>query len=271
MSDAELKAKLERVLGRITAAEWQNLRRRDIVGEYERNPPQLTQKENWREFRDSARRELALSRKYREDDIREQTGELETDAEGRVEVDVLAPDVPITLGDRTFARLSALSALDRLRAGDIQTLRARISSTHKPRGGVDGTIPQWVIFMGVEAWIPAEELADSYRRHQQALLAEPKPSRTHARAFQVAEFVWEQERFYGTRPPWQFLWERWNTYPLTTPFENWKSFRMAFVRGADATRPRYFATEEQLTEQVISRVHEGAFDSWAAAFRELAV
>lgn len=132
---------------------------------------------------------------------------------------------------------------------------------------MDGTLPQWVIFMGVEAWVPADDVRDSYRAHQQALLNE-RPPKTSARAFEVAQFVWEQERFYGKRPSWPELCQRWNECPLTEPFENWRHFRMTFLRGAKATPPRYYATREQLAEQVRSAAHEGAFDKWVNSFRE---
>jgi hypothetical protein len=121
--------------------------------------------------------------------------------------------------------------------------------------------------MGVEAWVPAEDVKEVYRANQQALLME-QPPKTQARAFEVAQFVWEQEGLHGERPPWPVLCERWNNWFPTQRFDSWRHFRMTFIRGAQATPPRYFATSKVLTELVRSRDFEGAFDMWAASFRE---
>jgi hypothetical protein len=274
MTEAQIKTRLERALHReITWAEWRNLQKRGLVDEYVRNPLKITEKENWREFRDSAGRELDFSRSYREDDIREQAGELEIDFEGGEEQAAPVPN-PVPLSDRTSARSSALSALDRLRAGDIRTRRARIHSSIFPRGGIDGTIPQWVIVMAVEAWIPAEEVKESYRHLQHTFLAEQRSPKTTERAFQVAKFVWEQEQFYGTRPSWKVLTIRWNNLPWAAsfewakPFKNWQAFRMCFERGKRATPPQYVASEDHMTELVRSRRPEEALEAWMAPLRE---
>ena len=106
MSKAQIKTRLERALHReITWAEWRNLEKRGLVDEYVRNPLTYTDEENWREFRDSAGRELDFLRSYREDEIREQAGELEVDFEGGGEQAAL-----------TLAFLSrSVSALPRVR------------------------------------------------------------------------------------------------------------------------------------------------------------
>jgi hypothetical protein len=274
MSEAELKAKLERAIGGVSTAEWQNLRRRDIVGEYFRNPLQYPEDENWREFREDAKRELAFSRSFREDHFREQVGDLQSDLAG-AEVDAAPiPGAPVTLSERTSARSGALSAFNRLHAGEIPASRARVSSTIFPRGGVDGTFPQWVIVMAVEAWLPAEEVKEVYSQIQRSMLAEKSPPKTTERSFHVAKFVWEQELIYGARPPWQVLKERWNALPWAhsfgwaKPFNTWQAFRMSFERGKKATPPQYTASEEQLTDLVRSRGHAGVLDAWAAKLRE---
>jgi hypothetical protein len=109
-----------------SAEEWRNLEKRGLVDEYVRDPLTYTDEENWREFRDSAGRELDFLRSYRDDEIREQAGELEVDFDGGGEQAAPDPSIPVPLSERTSARSSALSALDRLRAGDIRTRRARI-------------------------------------------------------------------------------------------------------------------------------------------------
>jgi hypothetical protein len=275
MTEAQIKTRLERALHReITWAEWGNLQRRGLVDEYVRNPLEYTDEENWREFRDSAGRELDFLRSYREDNIREQDGDLEIDFEGAGEQAVPDPSIPVPLSERTSARSSALSALDRLRAGDIQTRRARIHSSIFPRGGTDRTIPQWVIVMAVEAWIPAEEVKEEYRRHQHRYLAEQRPPKTTERAFQVAKFVWEQKQFYGTGASWKVLTKRWNDLPWASsfewakPFKNWQAFRMSFERGKRATRPQYVTSEDQMTELVRSGRPEEALEAWMAPLRE---
>ena len=265
MNPKEIKAKLQRALHKpITLAEWRHLERIDFVGEYSRNPLAYTDEENWREFRDSARRELDFLRQYREDSTQEQAGDLE-DVYLDHSVGYQIDDSPADPEDRTTARMGALGALNRLHASESAPSRAARHSMLLPRGGVDGTLPQWVNIMAVELWVPAEEVAEKHRRKQQAMMTEPDPPKTRARAFNVARFVWEQERHHGERPPWPVMCERWNNFPLARPFKSWRDFHTNFLRGAKATPPRYVASNEQLTEQV--RVHAreqaGLFHYWA--------
>jgi hypothetical protein len=272
MSDVEIKARLEKALRKhITWAEWYHLKRTGLVKDYS------TDLLSWQELREFAFAELDRLQSFYEDKLREESGELETEyelgAEAPLDLPGGQPDVSSSLSERTVARARALFALNRRCAGDkasqIDPLkRAPIHGTHKPRGGVDGTLPQWVIFLGVEAWVPAEEVKEAYRAHQQALLAEQAPPKTQERAFEVARFVWEEERLHGKRPPWPALWERWNNWRPTKPFKGWREFRTNFLRGEKATRPRYFASNEQMTEAVRSRVFEHSFDRWVSSFRE---
>jgi hypothetical protein len=265
MNETQLKAKLERALGPIRTAEWLDLRDKSVLREYEDS--------SWNGFKGWVKEVLEASRLHDERMRLEQTGELEIDIERGEEI-LPSPNVPAKLSDRTFARSSALSALDRLRAGDIDTRRARFHSSWFPRGGVDGTVPQWVIVMAVEAWMPAEEVKEAYKQLQTSLLAEQRPPKTTERAFRVAKFVWEEERFNGTRPSWQVLQKRWNGLPWAEafewakPFKNWQAFRMSFERGKEATPPRYTASDDQMTELVRSRGHEGALDAWIDSLRE---
>lgn len=125
-----------------------------------------------------------------------------------------------------------------------------------------------MIFLAVEAWVPAEEVKGAYRTIQQNLLAEQSPPKTQMRAFNVARFVWEQDRLNGKRLPWPELCKLWNNWPLTERFESWRDFRTYFSRGERAVRPRYFASDEEMTQQVISRTHERMFDTWVSSFRD---
>jgi hypothetical protein len=265
VDESQIKGKLERALHtRISAAEWLDFKEDRVVTEYDELP--------WPEFRDWADEKLRRLRRYLYNVRREEAGELETgDAKpSRVDSQETGEDAPpigLRIG-RTRARSEAMTALDRLRAREGGPKgRARISKTVRPRGGVDGTIPHWVILMGVEAWVPASEVAESYSRLQETFLAERRPPKTSERSFQVARFVWEEERIQGTRPPWPVLCERWNRLPLTEPFERWRDFHTSFVRGAKATPPRYVASEVEITEQVRSRAHDGGLDYWAEPFR----
>jgi hypothetical protein len=262
----KIKQELERTLRtEIGVADWLDLQEDNVLREY--------YEQSWSEFRGWIEERLRRLRRYRQNVRREEAGDLkEEDAAsnlaGSREVEEASPPIGLRIG-RTWARSRAMAALDQLRAGDIgATGRARISSTSFPRGGVDGTIPQWVILMAVEAWIPAAEVAESYSRLQQPFLAERRPPKTSERAFQVARFVWEEERIHRARPSWPVLCERWNHFPLTEPFERWRDFRTSFQRGATATPPRYVLTNEQITDLVRSRSQQGNFDSWASEVRE---
>lgn len=263
MDPLEVKARLERALHReIAWPEWRHLQRTDVVGEYLRNPLECTEEENWREFRDSAKRQLDFLRSFRDDEAREQAGDIRGDYEygGGYQA-----DSPADPEDRVSARLGAIGALNMLHSDDSAPSRSAMSSTLLPRGGVDGTLPQWVYVTAVEMWMPAEKVMEAYRWMQQTMMVEPDPPKTQPRAFNVARFVWEQERQYGERPPWPVMCERWNNYPLTRPFKSWRDFRTYFFRGAKATPPRYIATDEQLTDVVRREAGNGArvFHSWA--------
>ena len=129
-------------------------------------------------------------------------------------------DSPADPKDRVSARLGAIGALNRLHSDGSAPPRAAMHSTLLPRGGVDGTLPQWVNITAVELWMPVEKVMEAYRWMQQTMMAEPDPPKTQARAFNVARFVWEQEKQYGERPPWPIMCERWNNYPLARAFKS---------------------------------------------------
>jgi hypothetical protein len=279
MKTEDMKQKLEREWHRkVTWTEWRTIERRGLISDYQASPLE-TDDERWWEFREGAKLACAETQRILADNISEQAGEIQSEAEPGPEE--AAPDnIPppsASLSSRTTARARALSAYNRLHAGDeawrkaIASGRSLIHSTHKPRGGVDGTLPQWVIFMGIEAWVPAEEVKEAYRAHQQALLAEQKPPRTKERAFEVAAFVWDQERVHGKRPSWAELCRRWNNLPLTEPFKSSAAaaeFQSNFRRGSKATAPRYSMSNERLTEAVRFRADEGIFNGWVASFRK---
>ena len=253
---ADIKAKLERALHRsLTWAEWRHLERKELVYEYERGLL------DWGEFRDLARDELEFLRSFREDEAQELTGYIVEHYPG---ADAHQHgDTPIDPEDPTVARAEALFSLNRLRSSGEAAPRASIHGTLLPRGGMDGSVPQWLYIMAIELWMPAEEVTKSYSRMQRNMMAKPNPPRTKSRAFNVARFVWEQEMLEGSRPPWPVLCERWNRFPLTRPFKDWRIFQAYFRRGAKAVLPQYVASEEQLTEQVRTEKLT-AFHSWTS-------
>ena len=248
MKRLEIKARLERALRtRISAAEWLYLQRAEVVSDFEQGG-------YWEDCRDRAEYQLDWVRRFYEDKKREESGDLEDVAlleDAVPEHDTVYPaeGMPADPLDSFAARMFALGALNSLHARGAPP-RSAMHSTLLPRGGVDGTLPQWLFVTAVEMWVPAREVAKEYRRIQQTLMADPNPPRTQARAFNVARFVWEQEKLHGKRPPWPTMCERWNETPLTRPFDSWRKFRTSFDRGARAVPPRYVASNEQLTELV---------------------
>jgi hypothetical protein len=228
---------------------------------------------DWPEFRRGVEDNLSALRRFRDDDRREEAGDLD-EPPRETGVDHQPENMPVDLDDRTFARSSALGALNHLRSGGSAAPRAAIHGTLLPRGGIDGTIPQWVYIVAAELWVPAEEVARSFRAMQRTLMADPNQPRTQARAFNVARFVWEVEAAHGERPSWPELCKLWNDFPMTTPFEDWRDFHKNFVRGEKATLPRYKATDEEITEQVREATIRGeavALDRWVSQVRAATV
>jgi len=272
MNPQEIKAKLEKTLHTtITDAEWAFLKDRGLIQDYE-----ITG--NWPEFRGGVEDNLKAIREFRENDRREQAGEIvETPRESGMDYQ---PDaMPVDLDDRTFARYSALDALNNLRSGGSAPPRATMTGTLLPRGGVDGTVPQWVYVIAAELWMPAEEVARAFRATQRSLMVKVEQPRTQARAFEVARFVWAIEAAYSRRLSWSEMCEMWNDLckkwnddrsndaPMARPFENWRDFYKNFKRGERATRPQYRATDEEITEQVRIASKRGglvAFDGWVS-------
>jgi hypothetical protein len=258
MNEPEVRAKLEGALHRpILTAEWRRLKRLCLVDEYSRD--ELP----WAEFVDLVQRDLKELGTYLEERSRELAGELESeDEEARLD----QVSAPSSLGGRASARSRALASLNRFRTGGRSSGGSALNGSLMPRGGRDGTLAQWVYLLAVELWVPAEEVANHYRSLQKTMSAEWKPPKTSERAFKVAAFVWDNEMVDGTRAPWPELCERWNRWPLTKPFDDWRHFRMAFKRGEKATPPRYVASNEQITKQVRSGGQE-ILDDWASKIR----
>jgi hypothetical protein len=275
MNPREIWTRLERAVHTtITAAEWAFLADVGLLHELEGGIS------DWPEFRRGAEDNLCRNRRFRDNDLRERTGELEEEPREN-DVYFETENVPLDLDDRTSDRSAALGALNHLRSGGSAPPRATIHGTLLPRGGVDGSIPGWVGIIAAELGTPATEVARSFRAMQRTLMVDSGQPRTQARAFNVACFVWEVEAAYGERPSWPGLcklwndsWKRGNDAPVAGTFERWRDFRANFVRGERATLPRYKATDEQITQQVREASNRGeavAFDAWASQVRAATV
>ena len=264
MNEFAIKRRLERELGtRMTWAEWVDLKEQHFIRDYQMGV------DSWPALCGGVEEAIMRLRRHVERTHREQAGELdvETEPEPGEEPPADIPPAPATLSDRTRARAQALSSLNLLRTGGRSYGRAAIHGTLLPRGGLDGTIAHWVYVVAAELWVPAEEVAKSYREMQKTMSAESHPPKTSERAFEVAAFVWDNERVNGERPPWSVLCKRWNDWPLTNPFKHWQSFQKAFSRGARATPPRYIASNEQIANRVRSGGQE-ILNHWASKVRE---
>lgn len=245
MSEQELWARLERALHtRISVPEWRRLKKTGLVGEYQRDAW------TWEEFREFVGRDLTDIRDFAEDLRLDQAGELplETDIPERTPEPIDGADISAPLSDRTAARAGALSALDRLRSGPPWDRVSReISSRVRPRGGFDNRLPQWVIELEVEAWVPADDVRNIYQHVQRDVLAEEACPKTQPRTFRVAQFVWEEKLRSGTSLSWPDLLERWNERnPDDGGFEDWRAFRTCFKRGEEATRPKYKDSDDDI-------------------------
>jgi hypothetical protein len=253
-----MRAKLERTLHRrMTTAEWRRLKRIGLVSEYLRGVW------SWDEFLDLVKRDLKELSVFLEENARELAGELGPEVEEAPTDHVASSN---RLSSRSFARSRALGSLNRLRTGGLSSGWSALHSTMVPRGGLDGTLAQWVYIVAAELWVPAEEVANNYRRMQRTMSAESNPPKTSERAYEVAAFVWDNRAVEGIKVPWPVLCERWNRRPLTKPFNDWRHFRMTFLRGAKATPPRYVASNEQITDQVRSG-GQGILEAWSSKMR----
>jgi len=130
---------------RITPAEWKHLERTELVTEYLRDS-------NWREIRDLAAGELDRVHSFYRDKINEETGGfVDNYPEHAVNDD--EESLPTAPDHRTDVRSWDTEPTAR---GRIRSSEGCMHSRLLPRGGVDGTLPQWVYVTAVELWMPAE-------------------------------------------------------------------------------------------------------------------
>jgi|SRR5215207_7472050 len=266
MSEQELKTRLEKSLHtQITEAEWVVLEERDMIRMYLAGGFAY---EDWADFKGDVDRTLSQLRRFLENTQREQSGEplLETKINQREPEPTGVTAVPAPLSDRTAARAAALDALGQLHLGPTAwgRIRREISSKIRPQGGLDEALPQWLIELKFEAWVPAEDVRSIYQHVQRDLLAEDSYPKTHPRTFNVARFVWEEELRHGKRQSWPVLFERWKEQnPDDKSFKHWRAFHTCFKRGKKATPPRYkdsndfIASEARRLQQLKERWEEG--------------
>jgi hypothetical protein len=251
MSENELWTKLERALHtRITAAERQDLREAEMLSMYAAGSYV-----SWDDFKDDVAHTLRRLRRFLVNSERERVGDLllvtETDEE--------EPEIPSVTGifaplsERTAARAQALIALDNYELGPTNPDRVRsrtITSKVRPQGGFDETLPQWVIELQIEAWVPADDVRNIYQYVQRDLLAEKAGPKTQPRTYNVAQFVWEQKLRHGERLTWPALFERWKErYPDDEGFKDWRAFYKCFERGEEATPPRYVDSSDYIASE----------------------
>jgi hypothetical protein len=246
----ELKEKLEKTLHtRISGAEWLALREGDAFSEHQRGDLA------WPDLRDIAEEELRRLRRFLQNVGREGAGELRADEAESSPVgdqegeEISSPFDEGILSKRTVAHARALNALDQLRRGPKawDSVTRYITSRVEPIGRGDGTLPQWVIQLEIEAWVPEEDVLRIYQDVRRKLLADHAPPKVQPRTYEVARFVWQQELVYGKRPSWPELCDRWNQRnPEQEHFKDWRAFHTCFQRGEKATPPRYVNGDDHI-------------------------
>jgi len=251
----------------LTPAQWDFIKDQGVWVDYETSPLEEEQA-RWEEFVRGAEEAVAkLQTFYERRREEEDEAYSRPDSSASRNRDELTRLVVETRGsERTLARTEALLAYNRLQAGtDAVPNRPAMYDTLFPRGGTDGTVAQWVYVLQVELWVPAEEVKAEYLELQQ-ILTDEKARKADPRTLEVARFVWEQQRNAGEKKlSYSDLMERWNeSRPDDQKFSRPRSFRTAFIRGKQATLPRYERSASLLEEGVKQGYSKHLFDSWAS-------
>jgi hypothetical protein len=98
----------------------------------------------------------------------------------------------------------------------------------------------WRIELDILPWVSADEVKQAYRRMQKQVL-EGRNSLPDAKTFEVARFVWEQERQHEyNRPSWPLLCERWNQEHPEDQFKDYRHLRTYFKRAEEAVTEHSF-------------------------------
>lgn len=263
MDEQELRAKLEKSLGKVDDAEWIEVADEDWLREYRNDDL------SWRDLKGLVEERLRKLRRYYRNKQRADTGDIPTTDGTTVRPPVETPKATVDesiLDPRTTARADAFAALDRLRRGPKAWGGASPWSERHMRGGIierhlarriiephiepiaytDGRLPRWVIRLHIEAWVPAEDVKRVYAEQQRKLLTYPTPSQRQPLAYDVARFVWGQEFAHGGWPRWEKLREWWNERHPDQQFSDFRVFRTYCDRGMKATPPKHAHTDEEI-------------------------
>ncbi len=255
IDERELRAKLEKSLGKVDDAEWIEVADEDWLREYSNDYL------SWRDLKGLVEERLRKLRRYYRNKRRADVEDIPTTDGTMVRFPVETPKATVDeskLDSRTTARAYALAALDWLRRGPKAwggaspwkkpELARRIIEPHiEPVAYTDGSLPRWVIRLQIEAWVPPEDVKRVYAAQQRKLLRERTPQKTQALAYDVARFVWGQVFSHGgQRPRWEKLREWWNESHPDQQFSDYRVFRTYCERGMKATPPKYVHTDEEI-------------------------
>jgi hypothetical protein len=243
--EAEAKAKVERAIHQPEGAIWRAFWRRDLNSETRRCLEGAPDAMSWEEIKDMAKEVLRLQRDIELELSGADLEPPEETSEGGSPREMVGdePHTPKGLTERTKARARAMSELSAFRTGiegeppQIEPVKAKVRAAG---GRKDRTLHRWVVSLDIEVWVPVEEVARVYRNLQQQFIDE-QGVRTEEGTYEVARFVWrELRRNDGSRLTWPSLLERWKQeHPNDNRFKTYNNFRQYFVRGEQATVPRY--------------------------------
>ena len=266
--ETDIRERLEGALKTsVSPTQWDYLKTQGVLENYVGSPMD-DERERWEEFARDADAELQRLR-----DWYERLREEEDEGYSRPESSSLRDReqysglVGETRGsERTAARMEALRAYDRLQSGtDAVTKRLAMYDTLLPRGGLDGTVAQWVYALQVELWVPAEDVKETYLDLQRAL-TEERARKADPRTIEVARFVWEQKYNHeGEDLSYLDLMKRWNESRSDDGrFNNWRTFRNTYIRGKEATLPRYEGSADLLQQEARKGYGKHLFETWAS-------
>jgi len=271
-NNAEAKAKLERAIHQPVGAIRRPIWDKRLKSEVRQFLEGTLAAPSWEEVKNLAREWLDLQKDMELDfvgayiqDAAETKGE---EPSGQAKEDGVLHTQGIS--KRTKARARAMSELSALLTGEageppqIEPIQARVRAAG---GRKERTLHRWVVSLDIEAWVPAEEVTRVYRNLQQQFI-DQQGGRTEQTTYEVAQFVWrELRRDDGSRATWPSLLKRWKQeHPDDSRFKTYNNFRQYFVRGEEATIPRYKWPTMQLTPQREAQI-EDAKEHWIARLR----
>jgi hypothetical protein len=246
--EVEIKQRLERRRKKpLTPVQWDFIKDQGVLDNYKASPLE-EEWERWEEFVRGADATVAKLQTFYER-RREEEDEAYSrpdNTASRAREELARPIVETRGSKRTEARTEALAAYNR----------------------ADDTVPQWVYVLQVELWVPAEEMKAEYLELQE-VLTEEKARKANPRTLEVARFVWDQQGSVGKQKlSYPELMRRWNeSRPDDEKFRRPRSFRNVYIRGKEATLPRYGVSDELLQAEVRDGYGRHLFDSWASDVR----